>query len=42
MAELLPEKLGQSENTKTKAGEGEGRKMSKRALQWVECFHIAL
>jgi hypothetical protein len=43
MAELLPEKLGQSDEANKKAGEGETRKRKRsrvsNALQWVECFN---
>ncbi len=45
MAELLPEKLGQSDTPDTPSGSKEGeRKKAKgkrvaNILQWVECFH---
>ena len=43
MAELLPERLGQAEDSCINVGEGESRKRKRSrvfsALQWVECFH---
>ena len=43
MAELSPEKLGQPEETSSRAGEGESRKRKRKRvasiLHWVECFN---
>ena len=43
MVELLPERLGQAEDSCINVGEGESRKRKWSrmfsALQWVECFH---
>ena len=43
MAGLLPERLGQAEDSCINVGEGESRKRKQsrvfNTLQWVECFH---